>query len=227
MIKEVNINDLKINPINPRKISSDRLKTLQRSIMLFPKMLMEAKLIIVDEDNIALSGNQRIKVLKEEILAKDTFFWKVVLQEDERYQSMSESEREQVIDFWVKWVENPVINVDIQEGLSEDQKKELIVKENKEYGEFDYDKAELLFDEVSLVGFGVDAGVFYDPDNDSSVIVKVKGSKGKKIDMMSFGKYSVPVTREEYEKLLASYDSYVDTAGVDFGYIRELIKNLK
>ena len=157
MIKEVNINDLKINPINPRKISSDRLKTLQRSIMLFPKMLMEAKLIIVDEDNIALSGNQRIKVLKEEILAKDTFFWKVVLQEDDRYQSMSESEREQVIDFWVKWVENPVINVDIQEGLSEDQKKELIVKENKEYGEFDYDKAELLFDEVSLVGFGVDA----------------------------------------------------------------------
>ena len=126
MIKEVNINDLKINPINPRKISSDRLKTLQRSIMLFPKMLMEAKLIIVDEDNIALSGNQRIKVLKEEILAKDTFFWKVVLQEDDRYQSMSESEREQVIDFWVKWVENPVINVDIQEGLSEDQKKELI-----------------------------------------------------------------------------------------------------
>ena len=148
MIKEVNINDLKINPINPRKISSDRLKTLQRSIMLFPKMLMEAKLIIVDEDNIALSGNQRIKVLKEEILAKDTFFWKVVLQEDDRYQSMSESEREQVIDFWVKWVENPVINVDIQEGLSEDQKKELTVKENKEYGEFDYDKAELLFDEV-------------------------------------------------------------------------------
>ena len=88
MIKEVNINDLKINPINPRKISSDRLKTLQRSIMLFPKMLMEAKLIIVDEDNIALSGNQRIKVLKEEILAKDTFFWKVVLQEDDRYQAM-------------------------------------------------------------------------------------------------------------------------------------------
>lgn len=226
MIKQISVNELKQNPINPRKIKAASLKKLQQSIMLFPKMLNEAKMVIADEELVLLSGNQRVKVLQEEILAKEPFAWKVVLQDNDRYQTMSENEREAVISYWEKWKENPVITVDVQDGLTEDQKKELIVKENNEYGDFDYEKAEILFDEVTLVGFGVDEGVFYDPDKDPTVVTSIKGSRVKKIDMLLFGKYSVPVTREEYDLLREKYEEYVDTACVDFGFVKDIINKL-
>lgn len=224
MIQQININDLVKNPINPRKITPTNLKRLQQSIMLFPKMLEKAKLIIVDETNTVLSGNQRTRVLQEEILAKEPFSWKVVLQENDKYASMSEHEREAVIDYWKKWCENPIVPVDVQSDLNDEQKKELIIKDNNEYGEFDYDSLEGLYDEVDLVNMGFDESIFYNPDDDPTVAVAVKGSKTvKKIDMLSFGKYSAPVTKKEYDLLLDKYEKYVDETGVDFGFITQCL----
>lgn len=226
MIQQINVSELQLNPINPRKIKAAKLKNLQQSVMLFPKMLNKAKLIVIDEDKVVLDGNQRVKVLQEEILGKEPFAWKVVLQDNERYQAMSENEREAVIDFWKEWKENPVVTVDLQEGLTEERKKEVILKGNKEYGEFDYEKAEIIYDEVTLVSFGIDEGVFYDPDNDPTVVTSIKGSRVKKIDMLTFGKYSVPVTREEYDLLREKYEEYVDTACVDFGFVKDIVSKL-
>ena len=226
MIQQINVSELQLNPINPRKIKAANLKKLQQSIMLFPKMLNEAKLIVIDEGNVVLEGNQRVKVLQEEILAKEPFAWKVVLQDNDRYQTMSENEKEAVISFWEKWKENPIVVVDRHEGLTDEQKKEVIIKGNKEFGEFDYGKAEILFDEVTLVNFGVDEGVFYDPDKDPTVVTSIKGSRVKKIDMLIFGKYSVPVTREEYDLLREKYEEYVDTACVDFGFVKDIVSKL-
>lgn len=225
MIKKVNVSELKINPINPRKITPDARKKLQQSVMLFPKMLSEANLIVTDEELVVLAGNQRTAILQNEILAKEAFSWKVVLQENERYIKMSEHEKEEVIAFWEQWCKNPEVTVDYSEGLSEDEKKEFIVKENKEFAEYDYDKLEYIYDEASLVAMGFDEGVFYDPDDDPTAIAFTKGSKPRKIDMLSFGKYTVPVTREEYDLLLERYNEYVDEAGVDFGFIKELLTN--
>lgn len=226
MIQQINVSELQLNPINPRKIKAAKLKNLQQSVMLFPKMLNKAKLIVIDEDKVVLDGNQRVKVLQEEILGKEPFAWKVVLQDNERYQAMSENEREAVIDFWKEWKENPMVTVDLQEGLTEERKKEVILKGNKEYGEFDYEKAEIIYDEVTLVSFGIDEGVFYDPDNDPTVVTSIKGSRVKKIDMLTFGKYSVPVTREEYDLLREKYEEYVDTACVDFGFVKDIVSKL-
>lgn len=223
MIKKINIGELNINPINPRKITPDARKKLQCSVMLFPKMLFEAKLITTDEEYVVLCGNQRTRILQEEILGKEPFSWKVILQENEEYAAMSEHEKEEIISFWTKWCENPIIPIDFEENLSEEQKKELIVKDNKEYGEYNYDMLENIYDEVALVGMGFDEAIFYNPDDDPTAIAFTKGSKPRKIDMLSFGKYNVPVTHEEYDLLRALYEEYVDGAGVDFGFIKELM----
>lgn len=226
MIKNINASELKINPINPRKIAADARKKLQCSVMLFPKMLFEAKLITTDEELVVLCGNQRTRILQDEILGKESFSWKVVLQENEKYAAMSEREKEDVIEFWTKWCINPVIPIDLEENLTDEQKKELIVKDNKEFGEYDYEKLDMLYDDASLVGMGFDEAVFYNPEDDPTAIAFTKGSKPRKIDMLSFGKYNVPVTREEYDLLRELYEEYVDEAGVDFGFIKELmIKN--
>ena len=223
MIQKVNVNTLKINPINPRKITAANLKRLQQSLMLFPKMLWEGNLITVDEDDFVLRGNQRVKVLQQEILAKEPFSWKVVLQENDKYGSLSEREREKIIEYWEKWCKDPVIPIDRQEDLTEDQKKEVIIKGNREYGEYDFDTLGTMYDEVDLINFGFDDAIFYNPDEDPTVVTSIKGSRVKKIDMLTFGKYGVPVTREEYDLLRERYEEYVDEAGVDFGFIKSLL----
>ena len=120
------------------------------------------------------------------------------------------------------------MQVTIGKDLTEDEKKELTIKDNNEYGEYDYDKLTKMYDEVTLVGFGFDESIFYKVDEDETVLRKNQYSKGaKKINVLVFGKNSVAVTKQEYDKLVEVYDSYVDELGVDFGFVRYLLNKLK
>lgn len=56
------ISDLKPNPDNPRFIRDERFKKLKKSIAEFPKM-MALRPIVVDDNNMILGGNQRLKAL--------------------------------------------------------------------------------------------------------------------------------------------------------------------
>ena len=58
------IKDIKSNPNNPRVIRDDKFKKLVKSIKEFPKM-MELRPMVIDENNIVLGGNMRLKALKE------------------------------------------------------------------------------------------------------------------------------------------------------------------
>jgi site-specific DNA-methyltransferase (adenine-specific) len=63
-INKVKISEVKINPKNPRLIKDDKFKKLVKSIQEFPQML-ELRPIVVDENNIVLGGNMRLKACKE------------------------------------------------------------------------------------------------------------------------------------------------------------------
>jgi len=63
-IEMMNIELLKENPNNPRKVSEVQLQKLKKSIIEFPQMLLIRPLVI-DADNIVLGGNMRLKALKE------------------------------------------------------------------------------------------------------------------------------------------------------------------
>lgn len=58
------IKDIKRNPNNPRVIRDDKFKKLVKSIKEFPKM-MALRPMVLDENNIVLGGNMRLKALKE------------------------------------------------------------------------------------------------------------------------------------------------------------------
>ena len=58
------IKDIKLNPDNPRIIKDRRFKKLVKSLKEFPKML-ELRPIVINEDNVVLGGNMRLKALKE------------------------------------------------------------------------------------------------------------------------------------------------------------------
>ncbi len=58
------INDIKLNPNNPRFIKDDRYQKLKNSIKDFPKM-MKLRPIIIDDDGMILGGNMRYLAMKD------------------------------------------------------------------------------------------------------------------------------------------------------------------
>lgn len=218
---KVDVRELSINPINPRKIVLGQKRRLQQSIMLFPKMLYYRD-IIINKEKVVLAGNQRTTILKE-IITSSPMDWMIILQENEKWQALTEKQRDVVIDYWKKWIEDPIIDVTEIE-LSEEEEKELIIKDNNEFGEFDYDKLQQIYDEINLVNFGFDEALFYNPEEDDTVLTKIKGSTPVKINMLSFGKNVVAVTKEEYETLVERYNDYVDVTGVNFGFVKSLLE---
>jgi hypothetical protein len=58
------INQIKLNPNNPRIIKDDKFKKLVQSIKDFPEML-DIRPIVVNKDMIILGGNMRYKACKE------------------------------------------------------------------------------------------------------------------------------------------------------------------
>jgi hypothetical protein len=63
-VNKVKISEVKTNPKNPRFIKDDKFRKLVKSIEEFPQML-ELRPIVVDENNIVLGGNMRLKACKE------------------------------------------------------------------------------------------------------------------------------------------------------------------
>jgi DNA modification methylase len=122
----MNINEIKPNPNNPRIIKDDKFKKLVKSIQDFPQML-ELRPIVIDENNIVLGGNMRLKACIEAGL-KD-------------------------------------VPVKQAKELTEEQKKEFIVKDNVGYGEWDWDDLANNWDAQELTEWGLDI-----PNFDATVL---------------------------------------------------------
>ena len=114
---KIALSEIKPNPDNPRNISDHQFKRLKASIKDFPAMLSLTPLVI-DENNVVLSGNMRLKALKE-----------------------------------LKYKEVEVIRA---EDLSEEQKREFVIKANLPFGEWDWDQIANGWDLKSLERWGLD-----------------------------------------------------------------------
>ena len=116
------INLIKPNPNNPRIIKDDKFKKLVQSIKDFPQML-ELRPIVIDENNIVLGGNMRLKACQE-LGLKDV----------------------------------PTIYA---KDLTEDQKKEFIIKDNVGFGEWNWDDLANDWDEELLLEWGLDLPISF------------------------------------------------------------------
>ena len=114
----MNIKQIKPNTNNPRVIKGDKFKKLVQSIKDFPEML-ELRPIVIDENNIVLGGNMRLRACTEAGLTD--------------------------------------VPVKVAKGLTEEQKKEFIVKDNVGFGEWDWDILANQWDSVKLEEWGLDA----------------------------------------------------------------------
>lgn len=125
------INEIKPNPNNPRIIKDNKFKQLVKSIQDFPQML-ELRPIVIDENNMVLGGNMRLKACIEAGLQD--------------------------------------VPVKQAKDLTEEQKKEFIVKDNVGFGEWDWDLLANEFDTEEIGEWGLDIPNFNTQQLDYSIL---------------------------------------------------------
>jgi len=116
----MNINEIKLNPDNPRLIKDNKFKKLVASIKDFPKM-MSLRPIIVDDTMTILGGNMR-------------------------YSALREAGYTDLPDEWVKQAKD----------LTEEEKKQFVIKDNLPFGEWDWDILANNFEIKDLLEWGFD-----------------------------------------------------------------------
>lgn len=137
------ITDIRPNPENPRVIKDEKFRKLVKSIQDFPEML-ELRPIVIDENNMVLGGNMRLKALQE-LGYKD-------------------------------------VSVVRAKDLTEEQKKEFIIKDNVGFGEWDWDTLANDWDSAKLEEWGLGIPNFEteeepeeaEPDEQSAWFLNIK-----------------------------------------------------
>lgn len=205
------IRELIPNKRNPRKISPASLKKLVNSLLFFPKML-DVRPLILSENKI-LGGNMRHKALYEILTMTDIDLNKLIVN-NERDVNANE-----LIHYWAEWRKEPLVECK-QSGMTSKEERELIIKDNLSYGEFDFDKLDELYGADLLVDFGL---IEPESDDDSILEATRAGAVAKDVSKLQFGKYSVELSREQYERLKAKYDNYVNLTGTSFGFITSIM----
>lgn len=130
-VKTVKLSEIRLNPDNPRTITSPGLERLVKSLKEFPEM-MRLREIVVDETMMVLGGNMRLRALQE--IKAETCIAKIVY------------------------------------GLTPEQKREFIIKDNGFFGSFDMDLLANGWDDLPLVewGVGIPKAWGEDPDDNDS-----------------------------------------------------------
>lgn len=158
--KSFKVDLIKTNPNNPRVLKDEKFKKLVQSIKDFPQMLALRPLIL-DEDNIVLGGNMRLKAIKQ-------LGYKEIPLE------------------WVKFA------VD----LTEDEKKQFIIKDNVGFGEWDWDTLIAEWDEEKVKEWGLDIWKTTADINLEEFFQEHKGEGKEEIH-----KIILEYTKEEFEKV--------------------------
>lgn len=198
MDKLVNVRELVINPLNPRTITDFMQEKLTQSLLLSPWM-MAIYPIKIDNESVIWSGNHRCKSLRS-ILEMDEDTMEDMLVQQSIYRDMTDEQQQNLIQYWKKWQENPEVPCRTVENFSEDEKRELLMKENLHSGEDDPEMLRKFFDRDLINDFF--GSVSWDLYDYADKINDVEAGKNK-ITMKTFkcGYVEFFLTDAEYESL--------------------------
>lgn len=151
---------LEENAENPRKITDSKADKLIDSILIFPRML-EIRPIVIDDTFKILGGNMRFKALQA-IANMSTSEISANLSKCPGYNDKTELERDTLLNYWVHWINRPVVYVINASELSQKERKEFIIKDNTGFGEWDWSRLSTDWDLSELENWGVDLPADWD-----------------------------------------------------------------
>lgn len=167
------LSSIKLNPENPRIIKDEKFEKLVNSIRDFPQM-MELRPIVVDENNMILGGNMRLRALQQL----------------------------EMIDIPAKWVKKA-------SELTEEQKKEFIIKDNVGFGEWDWDIIANQWNQEEITDWGLYLPEFLDAQEAEEDDYEIPDEIGTDIvlgDLFEIGEHRLlcgdSTKKEDVEKLM-------------------------
>lgn len=152
--EKIKLSQININARNPRKISDKQLERLVRSILIFPEM-QTLRPIVIDETYTALGDNMRYRALTA-ISEKSPAEINMMLANGcKGYAQKTEAERQNLRDYWAAWLADPTAIIVRADQLTEEQKREFIIKDNVAFGEWDDETLTEDFDPDELLDWGL------------------------------------------------------------------------
>ena len=82
-----------------------------------------------------------------------------------KFKQKTEYEQQAIIAYWMEWKKKPVVDVCYASDLSEDERKEFVIKDNIGFGDWDSDILANEWDAELLDDWGLD--VWQEDDEDS------------------------------------------------------------
>ena len=137
---------------NPRIISDAKFQKLIDSILAFPKML-SLRPVVIDAERNSLGGNMRLRSLNS-ISQMSYEAIKKRLDGIKDFQIKSAEEQKKTLAYWQKWLKNPTAEVADAADLTEDERKQFMIKDNVSVGDWDWAELEK-WDAEQLQDWGV------------------------------------------------------------------------
>ena len=160
----VQLSQIRVNDANPRTITDAKFHKLVNSILSFPKML-NIRPIAVDAFGVALGGNMRYRSLV--FIARLTpLDIRARLEDVSGFKEKTQGEKDLLIDYWTKWLDNPTAEIIMADNLSDAEKREFIIKDNVGFGTWDWDILANEWDDTDLSDWGIDLATFNPADVD-------------------------------------------------------------
>jgi len=152
--ENVKLSQIEVNSANPRIISDDKFAKLVNSILVLPKML-DIRPIVVDNTMVALGGNMRYRALMA-IADMQPDELKERLGSIRDFQKKTQAEQDALVSYWERWQDSPTASIVKASDLTDEEKKEFIIKDNVGFGEWDMDMLANEWDSEDLNDWGVD-----------------------------------------------------------------------
>lgn len=155
--ERVKISQLQVNEQNPRTCTDKQFEKLVRSVITFPKML-EVRPIVVGEGGVALGGNMRLRALQAIATMTDEEIMRHI-EQSAKYKDRTECERVALLRYWQKWQHEPMVSVVRTDNMTEDERREFIIKDNVGFGAWDWDMLANDWDTDELDDWGLSAWI--------------------------------------------------------------------
>lgn len=167
-IKTIKLAKLKLNPDNPRTFTETNLNDMVRSLICFPEMYDIRPMAIVE--NYPIGGNLRLKAFKHILSLNLDDIASIIAQ----HSGDKTKERvEALISYWGDFKESKEVKTIDANNLTEEQRKEFVIKDNVAIGSWDYD-ALSTWDATQLNDWGVDV---WNPEKEIKNNIKEPGKE--------------------------------------------------
>ena len=159
-MEQIEITRLKENANNPRSISKEKFMKLVKSLLTFPEML-QLRPIVVDNNLMVLGGNMRLKALHHILQMSVNDMGNII-------GDIAEERRRVLIERWRNWQSHALVDVAKADELTDEQKREFIIKDNVGFGEWDMDALANEWNTAQLQEWGLDLWQNQDDDEQKS-----------------------------------------------------------